>query len=201
MSSFRFRAVLPSHGDLLYGNLVLAARMDGLYLESLIRHQIDVWTAWQINQLGVRSVYTELYNIFRDASIPAICFRCFILPLTEYCAIAWSSASACHLHFLDGVMKATSFLFVCLGRLAIVVVSGVYAITPHPSVASMLPGPHVLTRNVPLALYLRSPWWQPIHIRTSQLQRWFLPHNVELCNSLSKDTYTYCLWHNFQMYE
>ena len=48
--------------------------------------------------------------MFHDRSLLGRCFRCFILPVLEYCFVAWCSATDTHLKLLDRAVSGARFL-------------------------------------------------------------------------------------------
>ena len=49
-------------------------------------------------------------GLVHDRSLLGRCFRCFILPVLEYCSAVWCSAADTHLRLLDRVVSGASFL-------------------------------------------------------------------------------------------
>ena len=58
-------------------------------------------------QLGI---LIKSWQVFHDRLLLGICFRGFMLPVSEYCFAVWCSAADTHLKRLDRVVSGASFL-------------------------------------------------------------------------------------------
>ena len=58
-------------------------------------------------RLGILS---KSWGVFDDRSLLERCFRCFILPVLEYCSAVWCSAADAHLKLMDRAVRDTRFL-------------------------------------------------------------------------------------------
>ncbi len=197
----RSRTLNPLHGPLLVDGApltvcdeldILGVRFDSkLSFERHIRRLVS--SASQ--KLGV---VRKAYRIFGDQSISASCFRCFILPLLEYCAPVWSSAAVSHLRLIDRVVSSARFL--CGGEAAwdlghrrnvssVCMLYKIHANQLHPLNAS-IPNAFVPTRNTRLASNSHARCLQQVRCHTSQFQRSFVPCAVRLWNMLDEGTCT-----------
>ena len=50
------------------------------------------------------------WQVFHDRVLLGRSFRCFVLPILEYCSVVWCSAATTHLKLLDCVVSGASFL-------------------------------------------------------------------------------------------
>ena len=48
--------------------------------------------------------------MFHDRSLLVRCFRCFVLPVFQYCSTVWCMAADTHLKLLDRVVSGARFL-------------------------------------------------------------------------------------------
>ena len=46
-------------------------------------------------------IWRKSWRVFHDRSLLGRCFRCFVLPVLEYCFAVWCSAADTHLKLLD----------------------------------------------------------------------------------------------------
>ncbi len=195
----RSRTALPPHGNLFYEGSMLV-KSDALTILGVLfdakltfASHIRSLVSSASQKLGI---LRKVYSFFRDAAISASCYRCFILPLLEYCAPVWRSAAACHLHLLDRIVHTAGFL--CdqsiLGDLShrrdVSSVCMLFKIRSNPfhPLYDSLPELHVPARNTRLASSLHPLSLEPFRCRTSQYQRCFLPSVVHLWNSLNMET-------------
>ena len=89
--------------------------------------------------------------MFHDRSLLGRCFRCFVLPVLEYCSEVWCSAADTHLELLDRAVSGGRFLtggvFECdiAYRRSVAILFMLCKIRcklMHP-INGALPGPHV----------------------------------------------------------
>ncbi len=187
----RSRTLNPLHGPLLVDGAILTVcdeldiwgvRFDSkLYFERHIRRLVSS----SPQKLGI---VRKAYRIFGDQSISASCFRCFILPLLEYCAPVWSSAVVSHLRLTDRVVSSARFL--CGGEAAwdlghrgnvstVCMLYKIHANQFHPLNAS-IPNAFVPSRDTRLASDSYARCLQQVRCHTSQFQRSFIPSAVKL---------------------
>ena len=194
----RSRTVFPLHGDLVVDGSpiancceldILGVKFDSkLTFESHIRAIVSSAS----RKLGI---LRKAYTILQDASISVTCFRCFILPLLEYCAPVWSSAAASHLRLIDKVFRTAQFL--CNGNVlcnlshrrdisCLCMLYKIRASLSHPLHGS-IPALYVATRLTRGAFESHRATLQEIRCRTNQFQRSFLPATVSIWNSLNNN--------------
>ena len=54
-------------------------------------------------------ILMKSWQVFHDRSLLVRCFRCFVLPVLEYCSAVWCSAADTHLRLLDRVVGGAVF--------------------------------------------------------------------------------------------
>ena len=54
-------------------------------------------------------ILRKSWQVFHDGLLLGRCFRCFVLPVLEYCSAVWCSAADTHLKLLDRVVNGASF--------------------------------------------------------------------------------------------
>ena len=128
--------------------------------------------------------------MFHDRSLLGICFRCFVLPVLEYCSAVWCSAADTHLRLLDRVVSGVSFLsmdvFDCdlAHRRSVAVLCMLYKIRCNPMhpLCCAFPVPVRVTRGAVIAHRFT---YVPPRCRTSQYRLTFIHLSVSLWNDLS----------------
>ena len=55
-------------------------------------------------------ILRKSWRVFHDRSLLGRCFRCFVLPVLEYCSAVWCSAADTHLKLLDRAVSGARFL-------------------------------------------------------------------------------------------
>ena len=191
----RSRTIIPSHGPLLLDGVELT-NSDSLCILGVtfdckltFEQHIRSITSAAGKKLGI---LRKCFKIFGDKAISISCFRCFILPLLEYCSPVWSSAAASHLKLLDKIISTASFLCGCssLGNLSHRRVVGalcmLYKIKHNANhfLHSSLPLPHVPARMTRLAATMNPFCFEESVVRTEQYSRCFVPSTVRLWNHL-----------------
>jgi hypothetical protein len=194
----RSRTALPVYGDLfLQGNIVsdcnvlevLGVKLDkSLSFEPHIRSLVK----YASQRLGI---LRKSHKLFSDNSVTASCFRCFVLPLLEYCSPVWSSAAQTHLNLVDAVFRTASFLcgdeVTCnlkhrrsVGKLSLLF--KIINNKSHP-LNSNVPDLKKFSKHTRLAESSHKLSLKSIKCKTNQFQRSFLPSTVALWNSLTYD--------------
>ena len=120
-------------------------------------------------------------------------FRCFVLPVLEYCSAVWCSAADTHRKLLDRAVSDARFLtggvFECdiAHRRSVAVLCMLYKIkcSPMHPLNDALPGPYVPVRVTRGALVAHRYTDAPPRCRTSQDCRTFVPLSVSLWNDLA----------------
>ena len=145
-------------------------------------------------------ILRKSWRVFHDRSLLVRCFRCFVLPVLEYCSAVWCSAADTHLKLLDRVVSGAQFLtggvFECniSYRRSVAVLCMLYKIRCNPvhSLNGALPGPYVPARvsrgalaRPPIVLVAHRYTYAPIRCRTSQYGKTFIPISVSLWNDLA----------------
>ena len=54
-------------------------------------------------------ILRKSWRVFHDRSLLGRCFRCFVLPILEYCSAVWCSAADTHLKLLDRAVSGAQF--------------------------------------------------------------------------------------------
>ena len=137
-------------------------------------------------------ILRKSWQVFHDRSLLVRCFRCFVLPVLEYCSAVWCSAADAHLRLLDRVVSGASFLtggvFDCdlAHRRSVAVLCILYKIRCNPMrpLCGALPVPYVPVRVTRGAVIANRFTYEIPRCRTSQYRRTF-PLSVSLWNDLS----------------
>ena len=58
----------------------------------------------------ILGIFRKSWRVFHDRSLLGRCFRCFALPVLEYCSAVWCSAADTHLKLLDRAVIGARFL-------------------------------------------------------------------------------------------
>ena len=111
------------------------------------------------------------------------CFRCFILPVLQYCFAVWCSAADTYLKLLDravsGAPSLTGGVFECdiAHRRSVAVLCILYKIRCNPMhpLNGALAGPYVPVRVTHGALVAHRYTYALPRCRTSQYRRNFIP--------------------------
>ena len=138
-------------------------------------------------------ILRKSWQVFHDRSLLGRYFRCFVLPVSEYCSAVWCSAADTHLRLLDRVVSGASFLtggvFDCdfAHRRSVAVLCMLYKIRCNPMhpLCGALPGPYVTVRVTRGTVTAYRFTYSPPRCRTSQYRRTFIPLSVSLWNDLS----------------
>ena len=115
-------------------------------------------------------ILRKSWQVFRDRSLLGRCFRCFVLPVLEYCSAVWCSAADTHHRLLDRVVSGASFLtggvFECdlaHGRsVAVLCMLNTIRCNPMHPLCGAFPVPYVPVRIVSCCfpfLYFHSVGW------------------------------------------
>ena len=138
--------------------------------------------------------------MFHDRAILGRPFRCFVLPVFEYCSADWCSATDTHLKLLDRAVSGARFLtggvFECDSshRRSVAVLCMLYKIrcnTVHP-VNGALPGqyvPALVTRGALNIQVAHRYTYAPPRRRTLQYSKTFIPFSVSLWNQLANPVF------------
>ena len=109
----RSRTMHPQVSPLTIGGTVLKESDDlvilGVTFDSKMtfeKHLRSVYRAAS-QRLGI---LRKSWRVFHDWSFLGRCFRCFVLPILEYCSAVWCSAADTHLKLLDRAVSGTRFL-------------------------------------------------------------------------------------------
>ena len=124
-------------------------------------------------------------QVFHYRSLLGRCFRCFVLPVLEYCSAVWCSAADTHLRLLDRVISGASFLtggvFDCdlAHRRSVAVLCMLYKIRCNPmySLCGAFPVPVRVTLGDVIAHRFT---YAPPRCRTSQYRWTFISFSVSL---------------------
>ena len=111
-------------------------------------------------------ILRKSWRVFHDKALLGRCFRCFVLPVLEYCFAVWCSAADKHLKLLDRAVSGARFLtggvFECdiSHRRSVAVLCMLYKIRCNPvhALYGALPGLYVparVTRGVLVFQYTR----------------------------------------------
>ena len=117
----------------------------------------------------------------------------FVLPVLEYCSAVWCSAANTHPNLLDRAVRGARFL---TGRVfecdiahcrSVAVFCMLYKIRCNPMhlLNDALPGPHVPVQVTCNAQVAHRHTYMPLHSRTSEYNRTFVPLSVSLWNDLA----------------
>ena len=55
-------------------------------------------------------ILRKSWRVFHDRSLLRRCFRCFVVPVLEYCSAVWCSAAYTHIKLLDRAVSGAQFL-------------------------------------------------------------------------------------------
>ena len=55
-------------------------------------------------------ILRKSWQVLHDRLLLGRCFRCFVLPVLEYCSAVWCSAADTHLKLLDRIISGASLL-------------------------------------------------------------------------------------------
>ena len=138
-------------------------------------------------------ILKESRRVLKDRSLLGRCFRCFVLPVLEYCSAVWCSAADTHRNKLDRSVSGVRFLpggvFECdiPHRRSVAVLRMLYKIRCNPAHPRnvALPGPYVPVRVTRGALVAHRYTYAPPCCRTSQYCMIFIPLSVSLWNDLA----------------
>ena len=196
----RSRTMHPQSHPLTIGASVLTESDDlvilGLTFDSKMtfeKHLRKVSRAVS-QRLGFLKKYWRVLN---DRSLLGRCFRCFVLPVLEYCYAVWCSAADTHLKLLDRAVSGARFqtggVFMCdiAHRGAVAVLCMLYKIRCNqvPPLNGALPGSYVPVRVTHGALVLHGYTYAPPSCRTSQYGRTFIHLSVSLWNDLANPAF------------
>ena len=142
-------------------------------------------------------ILRKSWRVFHDRSLLGRCFRGFVLPVLEYCSAVWCSAADRHLKLLDRAVSGARFLtgdvFECgiFHRRSLAVLCMLYKIRCNPvhPLNGALPGPYVPVRVTRGALVAHRYTYAPLHCRTLQYSRTFIPFSVSLWNDLANPVF------------
>ena len=121
-------------------------------------------------------ILRKSWPVFHDRSLLGRCFRCFVLPVVEYCSAVLCSAADTHLKLLDRAISGARFLTGCVfecgtaHRRSVAVLCMLYKIrckAMHP-VNGALHGPYVPVRVTRCALVTHRYTYAPPRCRTAQ---------------------------------
>ena len=135
-------------------------------------------------------ILRKSWQVFHDRSLFGRCFRCFVLPVLEYCSAVWFSAADTHLKLLDRAVSGARFLtgrvFECdiAYRPSVAVLCMLYKIrcnTMHP-LNGALPGLYVPVRVTRGALVAHRYTYAPPSCRKSQCSRTYILLSLSLWN-------------------
>ena len=138
------------------------------------------------------SIFRKSWRMFHYRPLLERCFRCFVLPILEYCSAVWRSAADTHLKLLYRVVSGARFLIVGVfesdiaHRRSVAVLCMLYKIRCNPMhpLNDALPGPYVPVRVTRDALVAHRYTYAPPRCRTSKFRRTFVPFSVSLWNDL-----------------
>ena len=144
-------------------------------------------------------ILRKSWRVFHDRLLLGRCFRCFVLPVLEYCSAVWySAANAHHLKLLNRAVSGARFLtgavFECdISRRRSVAVrcSMLYKIRCNPvhPLNGLLPGPYVPAQVTRGALVAHRYTYAPPRCRTFQYSRTFITFSVSLWNDLANPVF------------
>ena len=114
------------------------------------------------------------WRVFHDRSLLGRCFRCFVLPVLEYCSAVWCSAADTHLKLQDRAVNGAQFLtgsmFECdiVHRRSMAILCMLYKIKCNPVhlLYGALPGPYVPERVTRGARVTHAYTYSPPRCRT-----------------------------------
>ena len=181
------RTVLEESDDLLNLGVTFDSKM------TFEKHLRSVCRA-DSQRLGI---LRKSWHVFRDRSLLVRCFRCFVLPVLEYCSAVWCSAADTHLKLLDRAVSCARFLaggvFECdiSHRRSGAVLCMIYKIRCNPvhPLNGDLPGPYVPVRVTRRALVAHRYAYVPPRCRTWQYSRTFIPFSVSLLYDLANPVF------------
>ena len=137
------------------------------------------------------------WHVFRDRSLLVRCFRCFVLPVLEYCSAVGCSAADTHLKLLDRAVSGVLFLaggvFECdiSHRRPVPVHCMLYKIRCNPvhPLNGALPEQYLPVRVTRGALVAHRYTYAPPRCRTLQYSRTFIAFSVSLWNNLANPVF------------
>ena len=187
--------MLPSFSDLVLNGTVVEMvdelKILGVLLDRKLtfESQVRSLAAAASSRIGI---LRKTMSVFRDPALVVQCFWSFVLPVLEYCSVAWMSVASTHLQLLDRVVRNASTIsggrIVCdlAHRRRVACMCMCYKIlnrNGHP-VKSLFPPCYVPARATRMALAAHAWSLQVPRVRTTQHSRSFVPASVRLWNSL-----------------
>ena len=104
MIVLRSRTMHPQLPPLTIGGLVLKESDDlvilGVTFDSKMTFEKHLRSVSRTSSQKL-GILRKSWRVFRDRSLLLSCFRCFALPVLEYCSAVWCSAADTHLKLLD----------------------------------------------------------------------------------------------------
>ena len=191
----RSRTIHPRSPALTIGGTVLKESDDlvilGVTFDSKItfeKHLSSVPRAAS-QRLGI---LRKSCQVFHDRLLLGRCFRCFVLPILEYCSVVWCSAAHTHLKLLDCVVSGASFLtvgvFECelVHRRSVALLCMLYKIRCNPMhpLYCALPVPYVPVRVTRSVVIAHRYTYVPSRCRTSHYRITFISLSVSVWNYL-----------------
>ena len=142
-------------------------------------------------------ILRKSWQVFHNRSLLGRCFRCFVLPVLEYCSAVWFSAADTDLKLLVRAVSGARFLaggvFECdiSHRRTLAVLCKLYKIRRNPlhPLNGALPGPYVPVRVTHGALVAHWYTYAPPRCRTLQYSRTFIPFSVSFWNDLANPVF------------
>ena len=194
----RSRTEYPSHPDISIDNMplenVTELRILGLIFDSKLTFEQHVRTVVTsiVQKLGILRL---AWTIYQDAELVARCFWSLLLPIVEYCSPVWSSAVDGHLNLLDSVVRKVTRmsngvvqcdLWHRRNVAALCMLYKIRANECHP-LHQRLPRAYVAPRALRHHNRRHQHQLSPVHCRTTQYQRAFVPRISRLWNDLGRE--------------
>ncbi len=196
----RSRTLLPGFPNLVLSGVNLVESSDllilGVHFDSKFTFETQLrFLAKSVSQkIGIMR---RVWRVFGDRDLLVRCFKCFVLPILEYCSPVWGSAASCHLMLLDRVVRCAEFIAgggsICdlehrRSVSALCMFYKIWSNNLHP-LNEMLPAPFVagrVTRGAASAH--RNVLSIPV-CRTSQFKRSFIPSLTATWNGLADSVF------------
>ena len=132
-----------------------------------------------------------------DRSLLGRCFRCFVMPVLEYCSAVWCSAADTHLNLLDRAVSGARFLTGCVFECdiahhrSVAVLCMLYKIWCNPvrPLNGAPPVPYEPVRVTLGALVAHRYTYARPRCRNSQYSRTFIFLSVSLWNDLANPAF------------
>ena len=145
-----------------------------------------------VQKLGILRI---AWSVYQDPELVARCFWGLLLPIVEYCSPVWGSAVDGHLNLLDSVVRKVTHMSNGLVQCdlrhrrnvaALCMLYKIRANECHP-LNHRLPQAYVAPRALRHHERRHSHQLSPVHCRTEQYKRAFVPCISRLWNELGQD--------------